>query len=82
MAVHDARQALSRDDVLKAEDIAHWRQLMGQTLMEIAQLGRAIEVLGALDAGRKVAVDVEVARLMPAAPRATAVDMVPIGVMR
>lgn len=57
LAVTAARAAITRDHLLKQEDPAHWRQLMGQTWREIHQLGSAIDVLGALQDGRLAVVE-------------------------
>jgi hypothetical protein len=73
LAVIGRRLDIDKDDALKASDHAHWRQLRGQTLLEIGQLGRAIELLERVQSGDLVEVDMPetvVRRNVP--PRQTA----------
>jgi len=53
-AVQDIRNAILKDDALKAEDPAHRSQLLTQTMNEITQLLAAISVLERLDSGALV----------------------------
>ena len=67
------RAAIDKDEALKSSDYDHWRQLRGQTLLEIGQLGRAIELLERVQSGELVEVDMPeavVRRNVP--PRQTA----------
>jgi hypothetical protein len=66
LAVADARQHILRDEALKASDPVHRRQLLAQTLLELGQLGRAIDLLTRVQAGDLVEMDLP----EPAAPRA------------
>lgn len=58
LAVRDIREAILADEGLKASDAAHRRQLLSQTLLELAQLGRAIDLLTRLEAGEVLVVEV------------------------
>lgn len=51
LAVRDIREAILADEGLRASDPAHRRQLLAQTLLELAQLGRAIDLLAGIEAG-------------------------------
>jgi hypothetical protein len=54
LAVADIHAQLLRDDALKTEDLAHWRQLLSQAVCEMGELGRAIDVLTRLQSGELV----------------------------
>jgi hypothetical protein len=66
LAVADAREHILKDEELKASDAAHRRQLLAQTLLELGQLGRAIDLLTRVQAGELVEMDLP----EPAEPRA------------
>lgn len=66
LAVADAREHILRDEALKASDPDHRRQLLAQTLLELGQLGRAIDLLTRVQAGELVEMDLPA----PAEPRA------------
>ena len=73
LAVIGRRTDIDKDHALKASDYAHWRQLRGQTLLEIGQLGRAIELLERVQSGELVEVDMPVTVVRQnIAPRQTA----------
>lgn len=57
LAVADAREHILRDKALQAEDPAHRRQLLSQTLCELGELGRAIDVLSRLHSGDLIEMD-------------------------
>lgn len=57
LAVMERRKEIEADQSLKGLDFAHWRQLRGQTLLEIGQLGAAIDLLARVQSGRLVEVD-------------------------
>lgn len=57
LAVGDIRDQILKDDDLKGEDPAHRRQLLAQTLCELGELGRAIDVLTRLQSGDLVEMD-------------------------
>lgn len=72
LAVRDIREAILADEALKASDPAHRRQLLGQTLLELGQLGRAIGLLTRIEAGELVEMDAPVAAdIVPDIPRQT-----------
>jgi hypothetical protein len=78
LAVRDIREAILADEDLRASDPAHRRQLLAQTLLELAQLGRAIDLLTGLQSGDLVVTeraDVGVAEVdrpdVPDVPRQT-----------
>lgn len=68
LAVADIRDQILRDETLKADDPAHRRQLLSQTLCELGELGRAIDVLTRLQSGDLVEMD---------APEPTARTVIP-----
>lgn len=73
LAVIERRDQIDKDAPLKAADVDHWRQLRGQTLLEIGQLGRAIDLLERVQSGALVEVEMPetvVRRVVP--PRQTA----------
>lgn len=73
LAVADARQHIMRDEALKASDPDHRRQLLAQTLLELGQLGRAIDLLARVQSGELVEMDLpEPIVRPPAPPRQTA----------
>ena len=51
LAVADAREHILKDEALKASDPDQRRQLLAQTLLELGQLARAIDVLTRVEAG-------------------------------
>jgi hypothetical protein len=57
LAVIGRRLDIDKDAALKASDYGHWRQLRSQTLLEVGQLGRAIELLERVQCGELVEVD-------------------------
>ena len=57
-AVGDIRNQILKDDALKAEDPTHRSQLLTQTMNELTGLLASISVLGRLDAGTLIAVEV------------------------
>jgi hypothetical protein len=57
LAVTDIREQILRDEELQASDPAHRRQLLSQTLCELGELGRAIDVLTRLESGDLVEMD-------------------------
>lgn len=71
-AVAAARAALLRDDDLRRTDGRHRSQLLAQTMMELAELSRAIALLERAQAGDLVVVDAApaVATAQPARARA------------
>lgn len=73
LAVIGRRLDIDKDAALKASDYAHWRQLRSQTLLEVGQLGRAIELLERVQCGDLVEVDMpETVVRRNIAPRQTA----------
>ncbi|WP_426036475.1 hypothetical protein [Brevundimonas sp. DC300-4] len=73
LAVRDIREAILADDALKASDPAHRRQLLSQTLLELGQLARAIDVLTRLETGELVEMDAPAPVFaIPEIPRQTA----------
>jgi hypothetical protein len=73
LAVIGRRLDIEKDEALKASDSAHWRQLRSQTLLEIGQLGAAIELLERVQCGELVEVDMpETVVRRNIAPRQTA----------
>lgn len=82
LAVAGARDHILKDDALKASDPDHRRQLLAQTLLELGQLGRAIDLLTRVQAGELVEMDLpEPVFRPPAPPRQTALirKVQPIG---
>lgn len=73
LAVRDIREAILADEALRASDAEHRRQLLSQTLLELAQLGRAIDILTRLDSGELIEVEHGIAPLpeVPDIPRQT-----------
>lgn len=57
LAVADAREHILKDEALKASDPDHRRQLLAQTLLELGQLGRAIDLLARVQCGDLVEMD-------------------------
>lgn len=73
LAVADIREQVLRDEGLKATDPAHRRQLLAQTMLELGQLGRAIDLLTRVQGGELVEMDLpEPVIRPPAPPRQTA----------
>lgn len=74
LAVEDIHAQLLKDEALKAEDLAHWRQLLSQAVCEIGEHGRAIDVLTRLQSGQLVEMDMPepVVPRAPEPPRQTA----------
>src|SRR5690606_29062321 len=74
LAVADAREHILRDEELKASDPDHRRQLLAQTLLELAQLGRTIDLLTRVQSGELIEMDLPEGgeHRPPPAPRATA----------
>lgn len=73
LAVIGRRLDIDKDEALKASDNGHWRQLRSQTLLEVGQLGRAIELLERVQCGELVEVDMpETVVRRNIAPRQTA----------
>ena len=73
LAVADAREHILKDDALKASDPDHRRQLLAQTLLELGQLARAIDLLTRVEAGELVEMDLpEPVICPPDPPRQTA----------
>jgi hypothetical protein len=73
LAVIARRIDIEKDEALKASDSVHWRQLRSQTLLEIGQLGRAVELLERVQCGELVEVDMpETVVRRNIAPRQTA----------
>lgn len=68
LAVADIREQVLRDDALKATDPAHRRQLLAQTLLELGQLGRAIDLLARVQGGELVEMDLPEPIIRPPAP--------------
>lgn len=68
LAVADAREHILKDDALKASDPDHRRQLLAQTLLELGQLARAIDLLSRVQAGDLVEMDLPEPIVRPAAP--------------
>lgn len=73
LSVGDIREQILKDEALQASDPAHRRQLLSQTLCELGELGRAIDVLTRLQSGDLVEMDLPepVQRPVPP-PRQTA----------
>jgi hypothetical protein len=73
LAVIGRRLDIDKDAALKASDYDHWRQLRSQTMLEVGQLGRAIELLERVQCGELVEVDMpETVVRRNIAPRQTA----------
>ena len=72
LTVAEVRDQTLRDEKLRREDPAHRRQMLSQTMCELGEIGRAVDLLERVQAGELVEMDLpEPVVRVPPAPRQT-----------